>query len=194
MAGIVSKRHVNAGDVVSPGGELYTIIDPSSMRLEASVPSEQIDAIRIGAPVDLQGPRLSRPDVRGAHRARQPERRSGDAAGADLRDHPQQAAAGWSPGCSPRAGSTREARKTGLVVPLTAVNENGGTPWVVRVRDGKAERVDVTLGLRDEQTERVEIAARRRRPATCCCVGAAQGITPGTPLTGPALQADARSN
>ena len=54
IAGVVSKRHVNAGDVVSPGGELYTIIDPSSMRLEASVPSEQIAAIQVGGTVTFQ--------------------------------------------------------------------------------------------------------------------------------------------
>ena len=42
FAGIVAQRQVNAGDVVSPGGELFTIVDPSSMQLEASVPAEQI--------------------------------------------------------------------------------------------------------------------------------------------------------
>src|SRR5688572_16308856 len=51
--GVVSKRTVNAGDVVSPGTELFTIIDPSSMRLEASVPSEDLSALRIGASVEF---------------------------------------------------------------------------------------------------------------------------------------------
>ena len=46
-------------------------------------------------------------------------------------------------------------------MPVTAVNENSGQPWIVRVRDGKAEKVNVTLGLRDDQTERVEIAVGR---------------------------------
>ena len=92
IAGIVSKRHVNAGDVVSPGGELYTIIDPSSMRLEASVPSEQIAAIQVGGTVSFQVRGYPQRALRGPHRARQPDRRRGDAAGADLRHHPQQAA------------------------------------------------------------------------------------------------------
>jgi multidrug resistance efflux pump len=37
--GIVSVRPANAGDVVSPGTLLFNIVDPSSMRLMASVPS-----------------------------------------------------------------------------------------------------------------------------------------------------------
>jgi membrane fusion protein, multidrug efflux system len=71
--------------------------------------------------------------------------------------------------------------KRALVVPLTAVNERGGAPWVLRVRDGKAEKVQVTLGLRDGQTERVEIAAGAAA-GDVLLVGAAQGMTPGTPV------------
>ena len=36
--GQVSDRQVGAGDVVQPGSALLTVIDPASMRLEASVP------------------------------------------------------------------------------------------------------------------------------------------------------------
>ena len=53
FSGIVSKRTVNVGDVVSPGTELFTIIDPSSMRLEASVPSEDLQALRVGVIVEF---------------------------------------------------------------------------------------------------------------------------------------------
>ena len=53
FAGIVSARAVNAGDVVSMGGALITVVDPSTMRLEASVPAEALGAVRLGAPVDF---------------------------------------------------------------------------------------------------------------------------------------------
>src|SRR6185436_7126441 len=49
FAGIVSERPASMGDVVTPGTELLTIIDPSSMRLEAQVPSDQIQQVRPGA-------------------------------------------------------------------------------------------------------------------------------------------------
>src|SRR6201999_519163 len=38
FSGIVSARQVNAGDIIQAGGALYTIVNPSTMRLEASVP------------------------------------------------------------------------------------------------------------------------------------------------------------
>jgi len=42
FTGVVSARPASIGDVVAPGAELLTIIDPSSMRLEALVPSDQV--------------------------------------------------------------------------------------------------------------------------------------------------------
>jgi RND family efflux transporter MFP subunit len=179
IAGIVSKRHVNVGDVVAPGGELYTIIDPSSMRLEASVPSEQIGAVRVGAPVDFT--------VRGYPQEKFTGRieRVSPTADAVTRQVPifvtipnkqQRLVAGLF-----AEGRLQRESKTALVVPQTAVNENTGTPWVLRVQDGKAQKVEVAIGLRDEQTERLEIT-RGVVAGDVLLVGAAQGMTPGTPL------------
>jgi len=55
ISGIVADRPVNAGDVVAVGTPLYTIVDPGSMELQASVPSESLSAIRVGAPVSGSG-------------------------------------------------------------------------------------------------------------------------------------------
>ena len=71
--------------------------------------------------------------------------------------------------------------KRALVVPVTAINERTGAPWVLRVRDGKTEKVEVTLGLRDPQTEQVEIASGVAE-GDILLVGASQGMTPGTPV------------
>jgi len=51
FAGVVAQRQANAGDVVSPGTALFTVVDPASMQLEASVPAEQLASIRVGVPV-----------------------------------------------------------------------------------------------------------------------------------------------
>jgi membrane fusion protein, multidrug efflux system len=179
IGGIVSKRHVNAGDVVSPGGELYTIIDPSSMRLEASVPSEQIGAIRVGGAVAFQ--------VRGYPNERFEGRieRVSPSADAATRQVPifvtipnkqRRLVAGLF-----AEGRIEQTSKTALVVPQTAVNENGSKPWVLKVEDGKAKRVDIAIGLRDEQTEQLEIT-RGVVAGDLLLVGAAQGMTPDTPL------------
>jgi multidrug efflux pump subunit AcrA (membrane-fusion protein) len=67
----------------------------------------------------------------------------------------------------------------GLVVPVNAVNTSGATPWALRVVDGRTERVDVTLGLRDPRTERVQVTGGLGE-GDVLLRGAAQGIAPGT--------------
>jgi RND family efflux transporter MFP subunit len=179
MNGIVSRRQVSSGDVVAPGSELYTIIDPSSMQMEGSVPSAEIGALRVGAPVVFE--------VRGYPGQTFEGRieRISPVADPVTRQVPIFVAI-------PNAGSrlvaglfaegrvTREVRQ-GLVVPDVAVNVAGARPWVLRIAGEATERVEVTLGLRDERTERVEIV-EGVKAGDRLLVGAAQGIDPGTPV------------
>jgi membrane fusion protein (multidrug efflux system) len=76
-------------------------------------------------------------------------------------------------------GRVVSSSATGLVVSANAVNMKGDTPWVLRIVDGKAQRVQVTLGLRDPRTERVEVTAGLRA-GDILLIGAAQGIAPDT--------------
>jgi RND family efflux transporter MFP subunit len=178
--GIVAERPANAGDVVSPGTELYRIIDPRSMRLEASVPSEALSAIKIGLPVQFQ--------VRGYPDQRFEGRIERISPAADPITR-QVSIFVTIPNTAGRlvAGLFAEGRvaqesREGMVVPLSAVNlDDPKSPWVLRVKDGKAERVPVTLGLRDDQTEQLQIT-EGVTSGDRLLVGPAQAITPGTPL------------
>src|SRR6185295_884859 len=176
IGGIVSKKSVNVGDVVSPGTELFTVIDPSSMRLEAAVPSEDLSQLKIGAPVEFT--------VRGYDQtfAGRIERMAPQADPTTR----QVAMFVTIPNVGGRlvAGLFAEGRvvaqsASGLTVPVNAVNTTTQTPWVLRVNNGKTERVDVTLGLRDPRTERVVVASGLAADDTLLR-GASQGITPGT--------------
>jgi membrane fusion protein, multidrug efflux system len=51
--GIVSEREISAGDVVQAGALLYAVVDPSSMQLEATVPADQLQSLKIGTPVEF---------------------------------------------------------------------------------------------------------------------------------------------
>ncbi len=84
ISGVVARRAVNAGDVVSPGTELYTIIDPASLRLDAAVPSDDLRSLRVGAAGADPGTRLRR-DARRTNRAHRAAGRRHHAAGPDLR-------------------------------------------------------------------------------------------------------------
>jgi multidrug efflux pump subunit AcrA (membrane-fusion protein) len=76
-------------------------------------------------------------------------------------------------------GRVVSRQASGLVVPINSVNTKSEMPWVLRVVDGKTERVNVTLGLRDPRTERVEVTAGLSEADTLLR-GASQGIEPGT--------------
>jgi membrane fusion protein (multidrug efflux system) len=178
IPGVVSNRYVNAGDVVSIGTELFRVIDPSSMRLEASVPSEDLSLLRVGADVEFSVRGYEQP-FRGRIQRIAPQ------ADPVTRQVPIFVSI---PNVGGRlvAGLFAEGRVVtqaadGLVVPANTVNMLGASPWVLRVTNGTTERVDVTLGLRDERSERVQIKTGVSEGDTLLR-GAAQGITPGTPV------------
>jgi RND family efflux transporter MFP subunit len=174
--GIVSERMVNTGDIVTPGTELFAVIDPSSMRLEASVPSDELSQLRVGAPVQFSVRGYEQPFEGRIERIR-------PVADPATRQVPIFVTV---PNTAGRlvAGLYAEGRvvsesATGLVVDADAVNTSGETPWVLRVRDNRTERVEVGLGLRDERTERVQITSGVNE-GDVLLLGSAQGIAPGT--------------
>ena len=176
--GIVSERPVNAGDVVQPGAAIVSVVNPASMRLEASVPAEQLSSLKIGTPVIFTVNGYRRADVHGAHRSHQSDGRSGDAAGAHLRHDSEReehvgrrAVRRW-----PRVhGESRRA----FWFPMSAVDERGITAVVLRIKGGIVERVPVQLGIRDDASERVELRSGVAAGDTLL-VNAAQGLAPGT--------------
>ncbi len=185
FAGVVSDRPAHQGDVVSPGTPILTIIDPSSMRLEALVRADEINQVRIGAVVPFR-----------------------------VRGYPDQAFSGRVDRVSPTAdpvtrqvtifvsipnpGSTRApnttgkliaglfaegrvnaATRKGIVIPASAVDETGATATVTRINSGKAERVSVTLGARQTDNETVEITSGLNA-GDVVILGSSKAVTPGT--------------
>jgi RND family efflux transporter MFP subunit len=177
FSGIVSKKTVNGGDVVQPGGEMFTVVDPSSMRLEASVPANQLTAIKIGSPVSFSVSGYPGRGFTGKITRINP---IADPATGQVRVVVSLPNTGNNlVGGLFAEGRVASERRNALVVPTSAVDVTGVKPFVIRLKQGKVERVDVELGLRDEESERVEVKAGVERGDTLL-VGAARGISPGT--------------
>ncbi|MEO7273874.1 MAG: efflux RND transporter periplasmic adaptor subunit [Vicinamibacterales bacterium] len=179
IRGVVSRKPANTGDVVAMGAELYTVIDPTSMRLEAAVPSDQIQHLRPGLTVVFT--------VKGYDDPYQGTiTRINPAADPVTRQVPILVSIPNSTGRLIAGlyaeGRVQTAAKSALVVPATAIDTAGGSPSVTRIKDGKAERVAVGLGLRDTRTERVEVVSGLVE-GDLVLTGAARGVTPGTPVT-----------
>jgi len=179
FAGIVSARQVNAGDVVQPGSALFTVVDPSSMRLEASVPADQLSAARVGAPVDFAvngyptrqfTGRITRvnpvadPTTRQVRIIVSLPNANGVLVGGLFAD-----------------GHVASEVRSAPVIPLTAVDERSLKPFVMRIKNGLVEKTEVELGIRDATTETVEIRGGVA-PGDTILLGAARGISEKTPV------------
>lgn len=177
--GIVSERPVSAGDVVQPGTALFTVVDPSSMRLEASVPAEQLASIRIGVPVNFTVSGYPGRQFMGRITRINP---TADPTTRQVRIYVSIPNEGRSlVGGLFANGRMSTATKMGLVVPQSAVDERGSIPSVMRVKQGKVEKVPVQVGLTDKASETIEILSGLQQGDTLL-LGAALGITPGTPI------------
>ena len=177
ISGVVSDRPISVGDVVQAGALLFTVVDPSSMRLEGSVPAEQLSQVRVGAPVTFTVNGYPGRTFSGKVTRVNP---TADPATRQVRiviSIPN--AEGRLVGGLFANGRLASQSHTGLVVPANAVDARSNIPAVFRIKGGKVERVPVQLGLRDDAAERIEIASGVQVGDTLL-VGAAQGITPGT--------------
>jgi len=169
---------VGAGAVVSPGSELYEITDPSTMRLDASVASDDLASIAVGRPVDFEvrgypGQRFTGTIARVAPAA-DPVTRQIQV----LVDIP-------NPGGKLVAGLYAEGRiavekREGIVAPMSAIDSSGDQPSVLRVKNGVVERTVVALGVRDERGGIVE-APNGLAPGDTLRLGRAQkNLVPGS--------------
>lgn len=179
ISGVVSARAVSAGDVVQPGGALFTIVSPATMRLEASVPADQLSAVRLGMPVDFV-----------------------------VNGYPNRQFTGRITNINPVADpTTRQVRiiasipnagnvlvgglfadghvaadvRTAPVVPINAVDERGLRPFVMQIKNGVVQKTEVALGIRDAATETVEVRSGLA-PGDTILLGAARGISEKTPV------------
>ncbi|MDP1861214.1 MAG: efflux RND transporter periplasmic adaptor subunit [Gemmatimonadaceae bacterium] len=177
FAGIVAERRVNTGDLVNPGTPMFMIVDPRSMRFEGSVPADQLSLIRTGAPVNFTVAGYPGKAFEGKIARINP---MADAATGQVRivvtvPNERNALVG---GLFADGRVSSETR-TGLTAPFNAVDMRGVKPIVLRLTGGKTEKVEVELGVRDEERERVELVTGVAAGDTLL-TGAAQGITPGT--------------
>jgi RND family efflux transporter MFP subunit len=177
FSGVVSERPVSAGDVVQPGTALFTVVDPSSMRLEAAVPAEQLAAIRIGVPVNFTVSGYPGRQFVGRITRINP---TADPTTRQVRIYVSIPNAGRAlVGGLFANGRMSSATRMGLVIPASAVDVRGSAPTVMRVKQGKAEKIQVQIGLSDQSSETIEVISGLQAGDTLL-LGAAQGITPGT--------------
>ena len=186
--GIVSQKSVNPGDVVQPGGALFTVVDPTTMRLVAAVPSDQLSMVRVGTDVTFSVTGYGNQEFHGTVTRVSPSvdpttRQVQIIVSIPNKSHTLIAGLYAN-------GRISSRTQNGIVVPTSAVDTRMQRPAVVEIKNGKVTRVDVTIGMRDPSAETVEITSGVAAGDTLL-IAAAQGITPGTPVRVQAPPTDA---
>jgi RND family efflux transporter MFP subunit len=175
--GVVAEVNVSEGDVLQSGGQMFSVIDPRTMRLEASVPAEDVGAVKVGTPVRFgvtgYGDRRFTGTITRVSPAVDPATRQVKVVVA-LPNAERTLVAGLF-----AEGHVASDRHEGIVVPRAAVDTRGLRPVAVRLRDGRTERVEVQLGLADQASERIEVTQGLGAGDTLL-LGAPAGLPPGT--------------
>jgi membrane fusion protein, multidrug efflux system len=176
--GVVSDRQVAAGDVVQVGSMMFTIVDLRTLRLEATVPVEDLGRLRAGSPVEFGVSGFDR-QFKGRIERINP---AVDPATRQVRIYVNVPNAEESlvAGLFAEGRVATDARRA-VAVPLSAVDRRGTAPVIHRLKGGKVDVVPVQLGVNDEAAELVEVAAGLVQGDTVL-LGSAQGVTPGTPV------------
>jgi membrane fusion protein, multidrug efflux system len=179
FAGVVSERPVNAGDVVQVGNPVATVVDPRSLRLEATVPVSALTVLKVGTSVDFEVSGYEGKRYTGRVERINPML---DPATRQVRIHVA------IPNVTGRlvAGLFAQGRvaidqRTALAVPISALDLKTPTPSVRRLRGGRVELVAVELGLQDDVMQVVEIKAGLAAGDTVL-VGPAAAVAVGTPV------------
>jgi RND family efflux transporter MFP subunit len=176
--GIVSERQVAAGDVVQIGGAMFTIVDLKTLRLEATVPVEEIGRLRVGTPVEFGVTGFDR-RISGKIERINP---AVDPATRQVRIYVSIPNAEQSlvAGLFAEGRVSTDARRA-IAVPASAVDRRGTAPVIHRIKGGKVDIVPVELGVRDEAAELIEIHSGLAQGDTVL-LGSAQAVTEGSPV------------
>jgi RND family efflux transporter MFP subunit len=158
------------------GAALFSVVDPTRLRLEASVPAEQIGRLRNGTEVEFTVNGLDR-RITGRIERINPVV---DPATRQVRIYvaipnvDQALVAGLF-----AEGRVATDTKRAVAVPLSAIDSRGNAPMVHLLKGGRVTESPVQLGVRDEAAELVEVLAGAADGDTVL-LGSAQGVTPGS--------------
>lgn len=151
FAGIVSDRKVSAGDTAQVGKELLKVIDPSSLRFEGMVSADNVGEVEVGQPVWFRIHGFGERDFTGKVTRVNPA--------ANVTTRQVEVLVSFDEGTQQPnvAGLYAEGRvetrsTTALALATATVVREGDNAFAWRVKEGKLQKVALTLGDRDPRT------------------------------------------
>jgi RND family efflux transporter MFP subunit len=155
FSGVVSEKSASIGDVVQQGTALFTIVDPSTLELQGTVPANALSIVHIGLTVAFDVTGYPDRNFVGTITRINP---TADPMTRQVRIYAEIPNKGKSlVGGLYAEGRIASILKTTLTLPADAVDHKTITPAVIRSHNGVVERSPVTLGTLDEKNGQIEI-------------------------------------
>ena len=149
--GVVSAPPVTSGQVVAYLDPLADLIDPNSVYLDTAVPAEELHLIAVGMPAVVKSPLKPNADMTALVAAILPNFNAGSATSAVRIEFsgPDRILVAGAPA---EAIVTTQTIPEAIVFPATALfqDESGGFHVFIVGKDGRAHRVPITLGIRNQ--------------------------------------------
>jgi RND family efflux transporter MFP subunit len=156
LAGVVAKRHVQAGEKVAFDSPLVTIVDLKDMELQAVVPAVDVPELKIGMPVALSIDGFGERRFSGRIERINPATETGTRAILVYVGIPN-ADRSLRGGMFATGRIALAADTPAPTLPQAAIRTEAGQTFVWALDNGKVVRRIVTLGRRDDDAGRVEV-------------------------------------
>lgn len=177
ISGVVSKRHVQAGEKVAPDMAVYTIVNLAELTLEAQVPTSDIPRVKAGQDVAFKVDGFQQREFAGKVARINPTAEAGSRAMLVYISVPNKDGALLG-GMFAKGSITTERSAVMPLVPVAALRSEGGKHVVYAVADGKVVAQPVTLGLRNEDQGYAEVTGGLQQGAQVI-VARLEGVKPG---------------
>ncbi|MGW8394354.1 efflux RND transporter periplasmic adaptor subunit [Pseudoduganella sp. HUAS MS19] len=177
IGGIISKRHVQAGDKVAPDMPVYTIVGLQELTLEAQVPTTDIPRVKVGQQVSFQVDGFARREFSGKVARINPTTEAGSRAMLVYISVPN-ADGVLRGGMFAKGNITTERTREAPMVPLAALREEAGKQVVYKIADGIVVSQPVSLGLRSEDVGLAEVTGGLDKGANVI-ISRLEGVKPG---------------
>lgn len=156
QAGIVSQRNAQPGEKLPVDGKILTLVDLAEMEVEAAVPASDIPSVRVGQEVHFRVEGFDAREFHGRIDRINPATQSGSRSILVYALLPNSDGA-LKGGMFAKGSVTLNQIDAALVLPLSAVREDNGRAYVLRIAGDKLEQRAVKLGLRNEDDGVVQI-------------------------------------
>ena len=187
LTGVVSDRAIEPGEAVNPGAELFTVVNAQRLELAGQIPVDEAARVRVGHPVEFtlqaEPDRTLRGQVARIDPTADPQTRR-------VGIYVQLNNPGNIIGGQFARGRVLGARVAAVVVPATAVRQEGQTFYVLVVENGRIARREVSIAARDDAAGVVGIDVGVTEGERVIVTPGAQ-IAPGTSVTIEGEQRDA---